>query len=137
MNVAGGIANSKGKLTKVNSSVSTTEYTSFDILGRVTAHKQTTDGVTYGNGSTDSLMTYTYNLGGAMIEQQYPSGRVVKNTLDATGDLSMVTSKKNSSAIFKTYVNDFTYNAAGAVASLKLGNGGSNRRSSTPDSSQR
>jgi len=68
-------------------------------------------------------MTYTYNLGGAMVEQQYPSGRVVKNTLDATGDLSMVTSKENSSAIYKTYVNDFTYNAAGAVTSMKLGNG--------------
>ncbi|MBK7804189.1 MAG: hypothetical protein IPJ55_16325 [Chloracidobacterium sp.] len=103
--------------------VSTTEYTGFDILGRVTASKQTTDGVTYGNGSTDSAMTYTYNLGGAMVEQQYPSGRVVKNTLDATGDLSMVTSKENSSAIYKTYVNDFTYNAAGAVTSMKLGNG--------------
>ncbi|MDF5208366.1 hypothetical protein P3647_24315, partial [Vibrio parahaemolyticus] len=37
-NVAGGIANSKGKLTKVSSAISTTEYTAFDILGRVTAH---------------------------------------------------------------------------------------------------
>lgn len=62
-------------------------------------------------------MTYTYNLGGAMVEQQYPSGRVVKNPLDATGDLSMVASKENSSAIFKTYGNDFTYNAAGAATS--------------------
>jgi RHS repeat-associated protein len=103
--------------------VSTTEYTGFDILGRVTASKQTTDGVTYGNGSTDSAMTYTYNLGGAMIEQQYPSGRVVKNTVDATGDLAMVQSKENSSTIYKTYANDFTYTAAGAVGSLKLGNG--------------
>jgi RHS repeat-associated protein len=112
-----------GKLTKVSSSVSTTEYTSFDILGRVTASKQTTDGVEYGGSGSPAAMTYTYNLGGAMIEQQYPSGRVVKNTLDASGDLAMIASKENSSAIFKTYVNDFTYNAAGAVTSLKLGNG--------------
>jgi len=95
----------------------------FDILGCVTSHKQTTDGVTYGNGSTDSLMTYTYNLGGALIEQQYPSGRVVKSELDLSGDLASVTSKENSSAILKTYANDFTYTAAGAVGSLKLGNG--------------
>ncbi|MBL0240346.1 MAG: RHS repeat protein [Chloracidobacterium sp.] len=112
-----------GKLDKVSSSVSTTEYTSFDILGRVNASKQTTDGVIYGNGSTDCAMTYSYNLGGALLEQQYPSCRVVKNELDASGDLASVASKENSSAIFKTYANDFNYNAAGAVSSLKLGNG--------------
>ncbi|MBK7510694.1 MAG: RHS repeat-associated core domain-containing protein [Chloracidobacterium sp.] len=117
------ITNGKGKLKKVTSSVSTTEYTGFDILGRVTASKQTTNGVEYGGSGSPAAMTYTYNLGGAMVEQQYPSGRVVKNTLDATGDLSMVTSKESSSAIYKTYVNDFTYSAAGAVTSLKLGNG--------------
>ncbi len=105
-----------GKLTKVTSSVSTTEYTSFDILGRVTGHKQSTDGVDYTTG-------YTYKLSGALDEQTYPSGRVVKNELDVAGDLASVTSKENSSAIFKTYVNDFAYNAAGAVTSLRLGNG--------------
>lgn len=105
-----------GKLTKVTSSVSTTEYTSFDILGRVTGHKQTTDGVDYTTG-------YTYKLSGALDEQTYPSGRVVKNEIDVSGDLASVSSKENSSAIFKTYANDFTYNAAGAVSSLKLGNG--------------
>jgi YD repeat-containing protein len=56
------------------SSISTTEYTSFDILGRVTGHKQTTDG-------TDYVTGYTYNLSGALIEETYPSGRVV-GTLD-------------------------------------------------------
>ena len=110
------ISNSKGRLTKVYASVSTTEYTSFDILGRVTVHKQTTDGNEYTTG-------YTYKLSGALDEQTYPSGRVVKNELDASGDLSLVTSKENSSAIYKTYANDFTYTAAGAISSLKLGNG--------------
>lgn len=99
------------------------EHTSFDILGRVTASKQTTDGVTYGNGSTDSLMTYGYNLSGAMIEQQYPSGRKVQNTLDASGDLEMVTSRKNANSGYWAYANNFTYNAAGAVTSMQLGNG--------------
>ncbi|MGE3466189.1 MAG: RHS repeat domain-containing protein [Pyrinomonadaceae bacterium] len=89
----------------------------------MTASKQTTDGVTYGNGSTDSLMTYTYNLGGALVEQQYPSGRVVKNVLDANGDLSIVQSKKNASAGYWNYAHNFTYSAAGAVTSMQLGNG--------------
>lgn len=110
------LPNAKGKLIKVSSSVSTTEYTSFDILGRVTASKQTTDGVTYGSGTTDSLS-------GALIEQQYPSGRVVKNTLDNDGDLSIVQSKKNASSGYWSYASSFTYNAAGAVTSMQLGNG--------------
>ncbi|MBL0239440.1 MAG: RHS repeat protein [Chloracidobacterium sp.] len=117
------VTNAKGKLTKVSSSTSTTEYTSFDILGRVTASKQTTDGVEYGGSGSPAAMTYTYNLSGALMEETYPSGRVVKNELDVSGDLSQVSSKENSSAIFKTYANDFTYSAAGAVTSLKLGNG--------------
>ena len=60
------LPNAKGKLTKVSSSVSTTEYIAFDILGRVTAHKQSTDGNNYTTG-------YVYNLSGALIEETYPS----------------------------------------------------------------
>jgi hypothetical protein len=85
------VTNGNGKLKKVTSSVSTTEYTGFDILGRVTAHKQTTDGTDYTTG-------YTYKLDGSLDEETYPSGRVVKNVLDSDGDLSVVESKKNSTA---------------------------------------
>ena len=110
------LPNAKGKLTKVSSSVSTTEYTAFDILGRVTAHRQTTDGTAYTTG-------YIYNLGGVMIEQTYPSGRVVKHVLDNNGALETVKSKKNANAGFFDYAKNFTYNAAGAVTSMQLGNG--------------
>ena len=122
------LPNAKGKLTKVSSSVSTTEYISFDILGRVTGHKQTTDGQSYSTG-------YAYNLSGALVEQTYPSGRVVKNVIDNNGDLSMVQSSKcldgtlltngvctNRSGLW-SYARNFTYNAAGAVTSMQLGNG--------------
>ena len=119
MQFCANIANSKGKLTKVSSSVSTTEYTAFDILGRVTAHKQTTDG-----GQTGGYTTgYTYKLNGALDEETYPSGRVVKNVLDADGDLSIVQSKKNAASGYFNYAKNFTYNAAGAATSLQLGNG--------------
>ncbi len=116
VNVAGGIANARGKLTKVSSSVSTTEYTGFDILGRVTAHKQTTDGTAYTTG-------YTYKLSGALDEETYPSTRVVKNVLDNNGNLSIVEGKKNTNSGFFNYAKNFTYNAAGAATSLQLGNG--------------
>jgi RHS repeat-associated protein len=110
------LTNAKGKLVKVSSSVSTTEYTGFDILGRVTSHKQTTDG-------TDYTTAYTYKLNGALDEETYPSTRVVKNQLDANGDLSAVESKKTSSAGLWRYADTFTYNATGAVTSMQLGNG--------------
>ncbi len=110
------LTNGKGKLTKVSSSVSTTEYTAFDILGSVIGHKQTTDGQSYSTA-------YVYNLSGALVEQTYPSGRVVKNTLDADGSLAQVQSKKNSGDFYRPYALNFAYNAAGAVMSMRLGNG--------------
>ncbi|QQS33240.1 MAG: RHS repeat-associated core domain-containing protein [Acidobacteriota bacterium] len=58
-----------------------------------------------------------------MNEQTYPSGRVVKNVLDANGDLEIVQSKKNSAAGYWNYAENFTYNGAGAVTSMQLGNG--------------
>ena len=108
----------KGVMTKVTNGFSTTEYQVFDTLGRVTQSQQMTDGTIYGEP-----MTYTYNLSGAMIEQKYPSGRVVKNVLDTDGDLSIVQSKKNQNAGYFNYAKSFTYTAAGAVTSMQLGNG--------------
>jgi len=85
----------------------------------VTASKQTTEG-----GDPNGYATgYVYNLSGALVEETYPSGRVVKNTLDANGDLADVQSKRNAPDIFRMYANDFVYAAGGAVSSVKLGNG--------------
>jgi RHS repeat-associated protein len=109
------LTNAKGKLIKVANGTSTTEYLNFDILGRVQNHKQTTDGNVYNS-------SYVYNLSGALIEEVYPSGRVVKNTLDIDGDLQQVQSRK-SNGTFQNYANAFTYTSAGAVSSMRLGNG--------------
>ena len=107
---------SKGKTTKVTSSVSETRYTSFDNLGRLLTHEQITDGQTYSTA-------YTYNLSGAIIEETYPSGRVVKNVLNNDGELAILQSKKNANAGFFNYAGNITYNAAGAVEKMRLGNG--------------
>ena len=117
------IANSKGKLTKVSATdgtnvTSETQYQAFDIMGRVTQSQQWVDGASYGEP-----MTYTYNLSGALIEQKYPSGRVVRNVLDADGELSIVQSKKTAAHGYFNYASSFTYTAAGAVRSMQLGNG--------------
>jgi RHS repeat-associated protein len=107
----------KGKLTSVKSSVSKTNYTAFDVMGRVTQSQQVT------GDTIPDPMTYAYNLAGALIEQKYPSGRVVRNVIDSNGDLATVQSKKNQNAGYWNYAQHFTYTAAGAVSSMQLGNG--------------
>ncbi len=77
----------------------------------MTAAKQTKDG----GDPTGYTTGYTYKLSGALIEETYPSTRVVTNTLDGIGDLSQVQSRKNSSAGYWTYTNSFSYNPAGAI----------------------
>ncbi len=76
--------------------MSETRNTSFDAMGRTLTSQQITDDRTYDFG-------YAYNLSGALIEETYPSGRVVRNTLNATGELEQVQSKKNSTAGFWAY----------------------------------
>jgi RHS repeat-associated protein len=107
--------NAKGRLTKVSSSTSTTEYTSFDVLGRVTGHKQTTD-------SNDYTTSYTYNLAGQLLTETYPSGRMVQNTFATNGDLSQVQTKPSGGS-YTNRASSCGYNPAGAVQSLQLGNG--------------
>ncbi len=106
----------KGKTTGIKSSVSRTNYTSFDNLGRLQTHQQITDGQTYNT-------SYVYNLSGGLIEETYPSTRVVKYTLDQNGDLSQVQSKKTASHGYWTYADSFAYDSAGAVKKMQLGNG--------------
>jgi RHS repeat-associated protein len=117
-----GEANAKGKLTKlttgaISNPLSVTEYQAFDKLGRITQSQQTTDGTAY------NPMIYTYDLFGALIEETYPSGRVVRNLLDESGDLSAVQSKKNSTAGYWNYADNLTYNPSSLVTSMQLGNG--------------
>jgi len=110
------VANSKGKLTSVSSSVSESRYTSFDLAGRLLEYKQITDRRTY-------TSSYEYNLSGALIQETYPSGRVVRNTLDANGDLSIVKSRKNASHGFWNYADAISRDSAGNVTKMQLGNG--------------
>ncbi len=107
---------SKGQLTKISSTVSITEYTSFDAVGRTLSHKQTTDTNIYTTG-------YTYNLSGALVEETYPSGRVVKNTFNDDSRLIDVSSRSVSQPAFQVYANNFAYTAARFVQQVRLGNG--------------
>jgi RHS repeat-associated protein len=107
---------SKGRLTKVSSSVSVTEHTDFDPLGRILSHKQTTDGQVYTTG-------YSYTLIGALFEETYPSGRIVRSTTNTDGRLSDVSSKKIGQTNFQSHADNFAYSPHGAVSQMRLGNG--------------
>jgi RHS repeat-associated protein len=100
----------KGKLTKVSSTISASLFTSFDNFGRVLTHQQITDNQTYNTA-------YKYNLSGALLEETYPSTKVVRNFFESDGDLTKIV--RNG----KVYASDFSYTSAGAIERLKLGNG--------------
>jgi RHS repeat-associated protein len=108
------VAYSTGRLTSVSSSLSATNYTQFDALGRVKASSQVTDGVTY------SMPEYNYNLAGSLTSEKYPSGRVITTTYDNAGRLSSVSGQMET--ISTPYASDFAYTAHGAVKDMKLGN---------------
>jgi|GEM_PF-1768093 len=111
-------ANSRGKATRVSSSVGETRYTSFDALGRITSTEQIVDGQTY------QMPAYTYNLAGALVSQTYPSGRTVTNTFDDGGALSIISGQAPNQAA-KTYASNFDYSLTndGATSRVQLGNG--------------
>jgi RHS repeat-associated protein len=100
----------KGKLTKVMSSISTTQYTAFDNFGRTLTSEQITDGQTYES-------KYKYDFGGRLVDQTYPSGKVVRNFFESDGDLARITGQG------KVYASDFSYTSTGVIEKLKLGNG--------------
>lgn len=115
---------SKGKLTKVTSSISETTYTSFDVAGRLLSSTQRTplDGETVAN-AIPRTSSYQYNVSGVLTQQTYPSGRIVKHEYDASGDIARISGKPTSTATEQMYATGFAYFADGKIERLKLGNG--------------
>jgi RHS repeat-associated protein len=115
----------KGQLTKVTNTVSETRYKVFDNFGRLKEMEQRTpanDTETVST-ATPRVSKYTYNFSGALIEEEYPSGRKVQNEYEPDGDLKRVYGRASSSAPEQTYVNSFSYTASGGISRMRLGNG--------------
>lgn len=102
---------SKGRLTKVASSISESSITSYDAQERITGSRQSTNGQNYD-------FTYTYNLDDDLLTQTYPSGKVVEFNYDASGDLTRV-GKTNGFS----YANSFAYAPSGQTEKVRFGNG--------------
>lgn len=105
---------SKGRLTEVSNSISTSRTTAFDVLGRQLIYQQITDGITY-------TSTYQYNLNGTLIQENYPSGRKIRNDFGIEGKLARVFGEFNGQT--KTYANSISCLPTGAIERMKLGNG--------------
>ncbi len=117
---AAGVANSKGRLTSMSSTVSATNYTAYDALGRMTTGNQVTDGQTYS-------MSHGYNRAGAQTSMTYPSGRVIENRYDVAGRMAGVKDQQSgvyyAGAVESDATNRIQYAPHGAVKVMKLGNG--------------
>jgi RHS repeat-associated protein len=107
---------SKGKLTKVVNAISTSQTMAFDNIGRPLNYRQITDGQTY-------TSQYQYNLSGSLVQETYPSGRIVKNEINTDGKLLSITGQTSANSLVQTYANSFAYTSSGATERLKLGNG--------------
>src|SRR6185503_17633825 len=104
------VSNSTGRLTRINSLVSTTLYTQYDSLGRITQSRQTTDGQAYS-------MAYSYNLADLLVSETYPSGRVVGTVYDGAGRPGVVLDAG------RVYASNISYSPHGAITDLRFGNG--------------
>jgi RHS repeat-associated protein len=111
-----GVPYSKGQLTEISNSVSTTKITQFDTLGKSLVNQQITEGNTY-------TSSYQYNLIGDLVQETYPSGRVVRNDYNSNNEISKIYGQKNASSVMRTYANNISYTAWGAIDKIKLGNG--------------
>jgi hypothetical protein len=100
--------------------VSTYNYTAYDDMGRVTACDQAITG-----GSTYTISA-TYNLAGLMVDETYPSTKLIHTEYDDAGRVAGVKYAANyyAGALATDSTNRIQYAEHGAVSAMKLGNGG-------------
>ena len=89
-------------------------YYGYDALGRVKQSIQKVEDKQY-------ALTYKYDLDDNLIEEGYPSGRVVKTPSDQVGRISTVTGVKSGKSTL--YATILDYASHGPVAKMQLGNG--------------
>jgi YD repeat-containing protein len=106
-----------GRLSEEGSSVSSTKYTNYDLLGRVLASAQKTAGISYPSFS------YQYKLNDALSQITYPSGRLVTYGYDTGGRVASVTGLNGGITTDYTKTGTtISYAPHGAISSLTFKN---------------
>jgi RHS repeat-associated protein len=105
----GSAAFALGRLTSISENSNSQTYT-YDNLGHVKSVTQNIDAVAY-------PVQYTYNLLGQVATTTYPSGRVATQSYSSIGQMASLASGGT------TYLNSLSYNAAGQMLGMTLGNG--------------
>ncbi|HYV24763.1 MAG TPA: RHS repeat-associated core domain-containing protein [Pyrinomonadaceae bacterium] len=115
------IANGKGRLGSVVSSVSTYSYTNYDALGRVKNAGQTIGAQTYG-------MSYSYDLAGQVLSMTYPSSHIVNYNYDNAGRLAdrdathlAFTGNLGDGGAIKNYSSGISYTPLGGMSQEQFG----------------
>ena len=110
---------SKGHLSSVSAAstspsyFSSSQFQSYDPLGRVTQSTQTTNGNNY-------TFYYAYNLAGALESETYPSARAAKTCYDSAGRALSVAGTPSSGQT-TTYASNVTYAPHGAIQQISRG----------------
>ncbi|MFL6253577.1 MAG: RHS repeat domain-containing protein [Pyrinomonadaceae bacterium] len=104
-----------GKLTELTTTATavaptTSQVYDYDRMGHVVRQQQVVEANSY-------TLSYAYNLGGMLISQTYPSGRVINYGFDPAARLLNVSSGAS------TYAAQMTYKPFGELQSMALGNG--------------
>jgi RHS repeat-associated protein len=113
------IANGKGRLASVSSSVSSYSYSGYDALGRAL-------GGTQAIGSHDySITNVAYDRAGHIISMKYPSNRTVTNVFDNAGRLQSFSGNLGDGApnerTYSSITGSNTYDAAGHLTQEQFG----------------
>ena len=108
------LANGKGRLTSVSSSVSTYRFKNYDVLGRVKEVEEELGTKTY-------TLFYSYDLGGRITSITYPSNRVVNYTYDSSARLDNFSGNLGSGGANRAYSTGIVYDAADRMTKEQFG----------------
>jgi YD repeat-containing protein len=107
--------NAKGLLTHISDDISASDIRyEYDVFGQVVRETRIHLGST-------SVTSYAYDLGGAIIQITYPSGRLVEYARNETGQVTQITTTKSGATT--VLADHITYAPFGDVSSFVFGNG--------------